>query len=132
MIDWTTGKPNARLTVLELLKNNFGPGDELADTEVKNNGLAADADGVAAQAFITSSQAGSQASTQVSSQTGGQRKLVLINQRNRDIVVELPKECAGATLQTIGGESPDLVKADVADVRVRLRPFSVSVVTLKD
>ena len=128
MIDWTTGKPNARLTVLELLKNNFGPGDELADTEVKNNGLPGDTDGIAAQAFIIVSQTGSQAS----SQTGGQRKLVLINQRNREIVVELPKECAGATLQTIGGESPDPVKQDVGDVRVRLLPFSVSVVTLKD
>jgi hypothetical protein len=57
---------------------------------------------------------------------------VLINQRAREIAVELPKECAGATLQTIGGQSPDLVKQDVGDVRVRLLPFSVSVVTLKD
>ena len=116
MVDWTTGKPNARLTILELLKNNFGPGDDLADTEMHNNGLPADTDAIAAQAFIT----------------GGQRKLVLINQRNREIVVELPKECAGATLQTIGGESPDPVKQDVGDVKVRLRPFSVSLVTLKD
>jgi hypothetical protein len=124
MVDWTNGKPNARLTVLELLKNNFSPGDELAETlaetEVQSKGLPADADAIAAQAFITSTQ------------TGSQRKLVLINQRNREIVVELPKECAGATLQTIGGESPDPVKQDVEDGRVRLLPFSVSVVTLKD
>jgi hypothetical protein len=57
---------------------------------------------------------------------------VLINQRNREIAVELPKECAGATLQTIGGESPDLVRHDVGEGKVRLLPFSVSVVTLKD
>jgi predicted ATP-dependent serine protease len=120
MVDWTTGKLNARLTVLELLKNNVGPGDELADTEMKNNGLPADTDAIAAQAFISSSQ------------TAGGRKLVLINQRNREIVVELPKECAGATLQSIGGVSPDLVKQDVGDLKVRLLPFSVSVVTLKD
>jgi hypothetical protein len=116
MVDWTNGKPTARLTVLELLKNNFGPGDELAETEVQSKGLPADADAIAAQAFIT----------------GNQRKLVLINQRNREIVVELPKECAGATLQTIGGESPDPVKQGVGDGKVRLLPFSVSVVTLKD
>ena len=124
MVDWTTGKPNARLTVLELLKNNVGPSDDLADTEVKNNGMPADTDAIAAQAFVTSSQTGSQ--------SGSQRKLVLINQRNREIPVELPKECAGATLQTIGGESPNLVKRDVGDLTVRLLPFSVSVVTLKD
>ena len=112
------------MTVLELLKNNFSPGDELAETlaetEVQSKGLPADADAIAAQAFITSTQ------------TGSQRKLVLINQRNREIAVELPKECAGAMLQAIGGQSPDLVKQDVGDVRVRLLPFSVSVVTLKD
>jgi len=46
--------------------------------------------------------------------------------------VDLPKECAGAAIQSIGGESPDVVKQEVGDVRVRLRPFSVSLVTLKD
>jgi hypothetical protein len=120
MVDWTNGKPNARLTVLELLKNNFGPSDDLAETlaetEVQSKGSPADADAIAAQAFIT----------------GNQRKLVLINQRNREIVVELPKECAGATLQSIGGESPDPVKQDLGDSKVRLLPLSVSVVTLKD
>ncbi len=29
MVDWNTGAPNARFRVLELLKNNFGPGDKL-------------------------------------------------------------------------------------------------------
>jgi len=116
MVDWTNGKPNARLAVLELLKNNLGPGDELAETEMHNNGLPADTDAITAQAFITASQ----------------RKLVVINQRNREVVVDLPKECAGAAIQSIGGESPDVVKQEVGDVRVRLRPFSVSLVTLKD
>ena len=51
MVDWTNGKPNARFTVLELLKNNFGPGDELADTEVRSNGSLADSDAIEAQAF---------------------------------------------------------------------------------
>ena len=116
MIDWTNGKPNARFTVLELLKNSFSPGDELSDTEVVNHGLPADADGIVAQAVTR----------------GQQRKLLLINQRNREIAVELPKECIGATLQTIGGGSPDPVKQDVGDTKLRLQPFSVSVVTLKD
>ncbi len=116
MIDWTNGKPNARFTVLELLKNNFGPGDDLSDTEVQNNGLRAEADALEAQAFTRS----------------GQRKLLLINQRNREVTVELPKECFGATIQTIGGTSPDTVKQNVGDAKVRLLPFSVSVIVLKD
>jgi hypothetical protein len=33
MVDWNTGKPNARLWVLKLLRENFGPGDKLVETE---------------------------------------------------------------------------------------------------
>jgi hypothetical protein len=80
------------------------------------NGPPADADAIEAQAFLR----------------GGQRKLLLVNQRNRDIVVELPKECAGATMETIGGTSPDPVKQFVGHTTIRLMPFAVSVVTLKD
>ena len=115
MLDWTTGKPNARFTVLELLKNNLGPGDDFSDTEIRS-GVPADADAIEAQAFTR----------------GPQRKLLLINERNREIEVELPKECVGASLQTIGGTSPDVVKQDLGDTKLRLLPFSVSVITLKD
>jgi hypothetical protein len=31
MVDWNTGKPNARIWVLKLLHNNFGPGDKLVE-----------------------------------------------------------------------------------------------------
>ncbi|HTW31007.1 MAG TPA: hypothetical protein VMD76_04980 [Candidatus Sulfotelmatobacter sp.] len=116
MIDWTTGKPNARLTILDLLKKNVGPGDDFADTEVHDNGIPADSDGIAAQAYVS----------------GNQRKMLLINERNRDIVVELPKDCAGGTVQMIGGASPDLVKQGVTDLKLHLLPFAVTVVTLKD
>jgi hypothetical protein len=116
MVDWTTGKPNARLRVLELIKNNLGLGDEFADTEVRSNGVPEDADAIEAQAVVT----------------GSQRKLVLINQRNREIAVDLPRACLGGTVQAVGGASPDLVKQDVADTKLRLAPFSVSIVTLKD
>ena len=115
MVDWTSGKPNARLTILELVKHNLGPGDELAETEVRSAGIPADADAIEAQAYTS----------------GSQRKLILINQRNREIMVELPKECAGATSQSIGGASPDLVNQNVGDTKLRLLPFSVSIITLK-
>jgi hypothetical protein len=116
MIDWTTGKPNARYSVLELLKNNFGPGDDLLGTEVIDHGIPADTDAITAQAFVAR----------------GQRKLLLINQRNRKIEVDLPKECVGASVQTIGGTSPDVMQRDMADSKLVLLPFAVSVITLKD
>jgi len=116
MLDWTNGRPNARFTVLELIKNNFGVGDDLALTEVRSGGSLAEADAIEAQAFVRN----------------GQRKLLLINLRNREVTVELPKECSGAGVQSIGGTSPDTVKQDADNGRVRLLPFSVFVVALKN
>jgi len=116
MIDWTSGKPNARFTVLELIKNNFGPGDDLPFTDVRSNGSLAESDAIKAQAFVRD----------------GHRKLLLVNQRNREVTVELPKECLGATIQTVGGTSPDTVKQNANESKVRLLPFAVSVVGLKD
>ncbi len=116
MVDWKTGKPNARLTVLQLIKNNMGPGDELAETEVLPNGVPADGDAITAQAFIR----------------GSQRKLLLINPRNRKIRIALPKECAEATVQTIGDSSPDLVSGEIKDGEFASPPRSVSIVTLND
>jgi hypothetical protein len=115
MIDWTTGKPNARYAVLELLKNNFAPGGELPGTDVVDHGIPADTDAITAQAFVS----------------GAQKKLLLINQRNREIAVELPKECVGASVETIGGASPEIVKQELANSELQLMPFAVSVVTLK-
>jgi hypothetical protein len=116
MVDWTNGKPNARFTVLELLKHNFGPGDDLSDTEVRSNGSLAESDAIEAQAFTRDNH----------------RKLLVINQRNREVMVELPKECLGAAIQSIGGTSPDTITQIVSEVKVRLLPLSVSVVSLRD
>lgn len=116
MLDWTNGKPNARFTVLELIKNNFGPGDDLPTTDVQSNGSFAEADAIEAQAFTRN----------------GHRKLMVINQRNREVAIKLPKECLGAAIQAIGGVSPDIVTQQVGDAGVRLMPFSVSIIALKD
>ncbi|MGB9196310.1 MAG: glycosyl hydrolase family 39 [Terriglobales bacterium] len=116
MVDWTTGAPNARFTVLELLKNNLAPGDEFADTEVVPNGVPVDADAVDVQAFIAN----------------GHRKMIMINPRNREIPIDLPKEWAGASVQTIGSASPELVKQDIPQARFRMPAFSVSILTSKE
>jgi hypothetical protein len=43
MVNWETGKPNARFRVLELLKNNFKPGDKIVATSVNSTNVAAQA-----------------------------------------------------------------------------------------
>ena len=72
MIDNANAQPNARFCVLELLKDNFGPGDQLIHTE-------AGTDDVAVQAFAT---------------TRGKR-LLLINRRDRMQRVTRARRCAG-------------------------------------
>jgi len=85
MLDWDTGAPNARFRVLELLKDNFAPGDQLLATSSRSPF-------VYAQAFRT---------------RGGERKLLLVSKRNRDVELTLPGT-SGATAavvdQTTRGE----------------------------
>ncbi len=68
MVDWKTGAPNARFRVLQLLKNNFKPGDKLVETS-------SGSPDVYALAFID---------------TSGERKLLLVNKRDRDFALTLP------------------------------------------
>ena len=68
MVDWNTGQPNARFWVLKLLHDNFGPGDKLVETHI-------DSPYVYAQAFVTQQ---------------GQRKLLVVNRRDRAFGVAVP------------------------------------------
>ena len=68
MVNWTTGVPNARFRVLQLLRDNFGPGDKIIATR-------ASAPGIFAQAFIT---------------PVGVRKILLVNERNSPVVLKIP------------------------------------------
>jgi len=107
MVNWETGKPNARFRVLELLKHNFGPGDRLVATGV------ASAD-VAAQAY----------------RTPNGRKLLLINKSDAPVSVDLPPEDAGARMDVVDistGEDP-AQSSTVSGTRVTLSPFAVAVV----
>jgi hypothetical protein len=109
MVDWTTGQPNARWRVLKLLKDNFGPGDKLVDTQVSSPfgyGLG----------FLT---------------RDGKRRLLLVNKRDR--VLELTVNGAsGAQVdyvdQTTGPRPAGSRKLD--SDKVTLNGFAVAVVTL--
>lgn len=108
MIDWVTGKPNARYWVLKLIKNNFHPGDKLVVTKVNSN------DRVAAQAFWTSSG----------------KKLLLVNKRNRIETLSLPDSAnidKIATVDASTGENPPAEK-QFSGPTLELAPFAVTVV----
>jgi hypothetical protein len=109
MVDWETGAPNARFRVLELLKNNFAPGDSMVGTS--------SAPGfVHAQGFVT---------------RDGKRKLLLISKRDREIAVPLDN-AAGATAmivdQTTQGGPPRIETLSAG--AFRLPGYAVAVITL--
>ncbi|MDR6784479.1 hypothetical protein ABIE26_002132 [Pedobacter africanus] len=110
MINWKTGKPNARYWVLKLIKDNFGPGDKLVPANSNHPD-------VVAQAFITA----------------GGKKLLLINKTNKTINLKLPV-MQGATLQTVDvntGDNP-IANAEVKPGAFMVKPFAVTVIKIKE
>ena len=113
MVDWNTGAPNARFRVLQLLKNHFGPGDQIVSTTTGWFGAAQE---YHAQAFRT---------------RDGKRRLLLISKRDRPLDVALPG-CAGATAEvvdqsTAGGPARS---EPLSGDAFRLSGFAVAVLTL--
>ncbi len=109
MLDWSTGNPNARLRVLELLHQSFSPGDEMVGTKIAGTAIAA-------QAFVTSIG----------------KKLLLVNKRNRDASVTVPDSFDGGkatAVDTTTGAGPPVAKT-VSDHQVLLHPFAVCVVSM--
>ena len=109
MVDWETGAPNARFRVLELLKNNFAPGDKLVDTSGAPRF-------VHAQGFVT---------------RDGRHKLLLISKRDREIAVPLAN-AAGATAlivdQTTQGGPPRV--ETLPGETLRFPGYAVAVIAL--
>ncbi len=110
MIDWNTGKPNARYWVLKLIKDNFSPGDTMVETSGQSSA-------VAVQAF----------------QTHGGKKLLIANKRDRAIQVELGSDAAGAQVETVDPSTGEgsWSTTSLQGTSLTLRPFAVSVVIEK-
>jgi hypothetical protein len=118
MVNWETGKPNARFQVLKLLIRNFGPGDILMDTGVSSpaDAPASSPPAVAAQAY----------------QTHAGRKLLLVNKEDETVVVTLPAAVHRARMDVVDGatgENPPR-HARVTGSQVTLTPFAVAVLGL--
>ena len=109
MVDWNTGQPNARFWVLKLLHDNFGPGDKLVETNL-------DSPYVYGQAFVTRE---------------GQRKLLLVNKRDR--VFEVSTPAAQGSEVTFVDQSTNLLppaSAHLSENALSLSGYEVAVVNL--
>jgi hypothetical protein len=113
MVDWHTGKPNARLWVLKLLRENFGPGDKIIETEPLDS---------AASPYLYSL---------VVLKPDGERRALLVNKRDHPFEISVTGATGGQEEyvdQTTAFEPPASIKL-TADT-VTLRGLSVAVVTL--
>lgn len=110
MINWKTGKPNARYWILKLIKDNFGPGDKLVATSSNHPA-------VTAQAFVTASG----------------KKLLLINRTNKQISLKIPAidDAALQTVDVATGDNPIIVGQIKGDTFV-VKPFAVTVIKMKN
>jgi hypothetical protein len=107
MMNWIDNKPNARYWVLKLIKDSFHPGDQLVETAIGSDDLAA-------QAFITPSGP----------------KLLIANKRDRAIEIALP-DAANATTLTVDVKTADgpARRLKPAAGQLRIEPFAVTVVS---
>jgi hypothetical protein len=109
MINWKTGKPNARYWVLKLIHDHFGPGDALVNTDIVGDGLVA-------QAFVTARG----------------KRVLLISRSNRAITLALAKEYQGAKLTVVDPSTGDNEAAGsvIGGLGIELKPFAVGVISL--
>jgi hypothetical protein len=109
ILDWNTGQPNARYRVLKLLIDNFRPGDKMVDSQNSGGELMT-------QAFVSPS---------------GERKLLIVNKRDRAWQLTLPGSSGGKLQvvdQTTGSSLP--ATSTIKDDNFSLGGLGVAVVTL--
>lgn len=122
LVDWETGKPNARYWILKLLRENFGRRDKLVESGFTmppppNAGDSPDArDYVYAQGFVTPE---------------GKREILLVNKRDRSIEMSIPRG-RGAREEYVDQETgfnPAAITTLQGD-ELTLKGLAVAVVTL--
>lgn len=103
MVDWKTGRPNARFWVLKLIHDHFAPGDKLVPTRGSTGE-------VLAQAFVTPKG----------------RALLLLNKRNWKARVQLKDEWRDAKVSIVDSSAPRTERLEGS--AIELGPFAVAVV----
>jgi hypothetical protein len=115
LVDWDTGRPNARYWVTKLLRENFGPGDRLIRPPSYNVLEADPTPQLYAQAFITN---------------GGDRKVLLVNKRTAPLTVKITGAGGGFEQRVDQGTQAAPVRRAIATETVELPPLAVAVVLL--
>jgi hypothetical protein len=113
MVDWNTGKPNSRIRVLSLLRENFGPGDNIVETEPFDRSV---------DSYLYSLAV---------VKPDGKRRVLLVNKRDRPFDVSITGATGGQEEyvdQTTAFAPP--VTAKLTSDTVTLKGLSVAVVTL--
>ncbi len=114
MVGWSDGKPNARIWVLKLLRDNFAPGDKIVEMAPSSQSSAANPY-VYSYAVVTKQ---------------GKRKLLLVNRRNQNFDLSV-RGAAGGQLDFVDvttGLQP-AVSTKLTSDNLTLHGFSVAVVT---
>ncbi len=108
MVDWNTGKPNARFWVLRLLRNNFGPGDRIVKTSFSSP------DVYALPVVIRSDK----------------HRILLVNKRARAVTVDVP-DATGAQLEFVDmtTDAQSSASTRISSNQVTLGGYSVAVLT---
>jgi hypothetical protein len=109
MVDWTTGAPNARFRVLQLLKDNFGPDDKIVESSAKSPYV----------------------DTFAVTKPNGQRKLLLINKRDRPFDLAMPDQPAQVSVVDQTSKGGPYKVSKTADKTVRLGGLAVAVVDFR-
>ncbi len=109
-MNYVTGDPNPRFWVLKLLKDNFGPGDQLVETSLKSSDITV-------QGF----------------ETKGGKKLLVINKRNHPQDLPLPQDATGSRVSFVAPSSKDHAATEekLEGGTLHLEPFEVAVVLWK-
>ncbi len=114
MVDWNNGKSNARLWVLKLLHDNFGPGDKIVEI-APTSPFAPEQPYVTGLAVVTKA---------------GKRKMLLVNKRDRNLDLSIAG-AAGSRFDyvdvTTGFQPP--ASAKLASDKLMIHGFSVGVLT---
>jgi len=109
MIDWKTGAPNPRFRVLELLRSNLLPGDQIVSTKV-------DSQEIYALGFVSQK---------------GEHKILLVNKRDSEIHVTIPQRAKHIQRVDTTTKAESAVKESVNRNALTLHPYAVMVVTLE-
>ena len=107
LVDWTTGKPNARFEVLRLIHDNVHNGDTIGETRLPDS----DVDSIALR-------------------NQSSERLLLVNKRDRAMTVTLPPEFQKGRLTTVDLSTDGTRSAPKAwnGKTMQLAPFAVSVI----